>query len=242
MAKIFAIADLHLTLSTPEKSMEVFGKRWLGYQEKLKKKWEALVAKDDLVLIAGDISWAMKLETATVDLAFIDALPGKKILLKGNHDYWWGAINKLKKLNFTSLHFLQNDAINLENVSISGARLWNTKEYNFDKLVANGTITAEDLVKAEKIYERELLRLRLSLENMDRTKKLKICMTHFPPIGIDQNQSRASAILKDFGINICVFGHLHGVKSSPFQKREGIKYFLVSADYLDFSPLEIGSY
>ena len=243
--KIWAIADLHLCFGAPNKKMDVFGPSWLNYLSRIKENWEKVVSPEDLVLIAGDISWAMQLEEAMKDLHWIAALPGSKVLLKGNHDYWWPSNQKLKKALPPSIHFVNHtQSYTVEALTIGGTRLWDTEEYSFKEcihFVENPFCKKPqgDPTKKEEIYSRELGRLRLSLEHLDPKATFRICMTHYPPIGIDLNKSRASEILEAFGVHVAIFGHLHSLKKGlhPFGKKNEIRYLLTSADYLDFKPM-----
>jgi predicted phosphohydrolase len=133
---IFAIADLHLCFGCPDKTMEVFGKDWEKYLEKIKENWQNIVKKEDLVLIAGDLSWGKNLEEASFDLKWLDSLNGEKLIIKGNHDYWWpSSYKKLQKNLPPSFHSIQNNVFNWNDVSIGGARLWDSEEYNFDEYI-----------------------------------------------------------------------------------------------------------
>lgn len=249
--RIWAIADLHLAFGVPDKSMEVFGPGWSDYQKKIHEAWTRLVQPDDLVLIAGDISWGIHLEEALVDLQWIDALPGSKIILKGNHDYWWSSASKLKKIMPPSIQFIQNNALEWQGVGICGARLWDTKEFSYDQYIVyqdNPRVrqkSPEELAhkdeEDERIFTRELERLRLSLSQLSPKAKLRIAMTHYPPLGPDLGPSRASKILEEFKIDICVFGHMHNVKSGSLPPKEarGVKYLFTAADYLNFIPLKV---
>jgi len=235
---IWAIADLHLCFSTPNKTMEIFGEHWLNYTDKLEKNWQNLVKPQDLVLIPGDISWAMNIQDALVDLNWIHNLPGTKLIIKGNHDFWWPSKTKLKSHLPSSIHFLQNDAFTWNNAIIAGSRLWDTEEFSFPN-------TCQDKEKMKKIYERELIRLEMSLmqtslPQMDK-EPFKICMTHFPPIGLDLKDSKASILLEKYKVNICIFGHLHNMpqNTTPFGVKNNVYYKLVSADFINFSPLLI---
>lgn len=244
---IYALADLHLALSIPDKSMEVFGEPWARYTERIEEAWHRLVKPDDLVLVPGDISWAKRQEDALVDLLWIDKLPGTKLLLKGNHDYWWSSLSHVKKMLPPSIHVLQNDSFNWNEYSIGGSRLWDSSEYNFDSyvlMVDNPRVKKmhekEDPEEQEKIFLRELHRLDLSLRSLKPSLK-KIAMTHYPPIGPDMLPSRASALLEKYGVLLCVFGHLHNVKRDIpiFGSTRGIKYVFAAADYLRFVPIQI---
>lgn len=244
---IWALSDPHLSFGAPSKSMEAFGPVWKDYQEKIKTAWCKLVAEDDLVLLPGDISWAMKLEDALIDLKWIDALPGTKLLLKGNHDYWWPSSQKLAKALPPSIHFIYNTAFHWQDVTIGGSRLWDTEEYQFNDYVeyAFNPMAREKEVQneeeSEKIFARELERLKLSLSQLKKEAKVRIAMTHYPPIGADLKPSKASKILEDAGIQTCVFGHLHNVRKGtlPFGEARGVRYVFTSCDYIDFTPVKI---
>ncbi len=244
MKKTWAIADLHLCFGAPDKSMEVFGPAWKSYVELIEENWKKVIGPDDLVLIAGDITWAMKLESALKDLEWIDALPGTKVILKGNHDYWWPTNKKLAEVLPPSIHFINNTAYTMGDITIGGSRLWDTSEYSFQDCI---TFVENPLVKekeidereVERIYNRELGRLRLSLEQLNPNAKYRIAMTHYPPIGADLKDSRASKMLEEFKINVCVFGHLHNVKKEKalFGEKNQILYLFTAADYLSFKPM-----
>ncbi len=247
--KIFAIADLHLSISTPEKTMEDFGSCWKNYMNRIKENWEKLITNNDLVLISGDISWAIKLEKAVEDLKWIDNLPGKKIIIRGNHDYWWPTKSKLKAVLPPSIQIIQNDSIAINDISIGGSRLWDAPDISFNSYInfaenphAKKDIE-EDIQKdlSLKIYERELLRLEQSLSTLDKNAKLKIAMTHYPPLSADLKDSRATKLLEKYNVDISIFGHLHNVKKEKklFGEKNSIKYILTSADYIDFNPIEI---
>lgn len=249
MGKIWAIADLHLAFSVPEKSMEVFGPAWKDYAQKLKKNWEALVSKEDLVLIPGDISWATHLEEALIDLKWIDTLPGTKLILKGNHDYWWPSPSRLKEALPPTIHYIQNNSFDWGDATFGGVRLWDTEEYNFDEVIefkenpfaAKKPRIPEEEKRAgdRKIFERDLKRLRLSLDKLNPKASFRVALLHYPPIGADLKESATSLILEEYKIDLCVFGHLHNVREGalPFGTKNGVRYLFVSADYLDFKPV-----
>lgn len=242
---VWAIADLHLAFGVPEKSMDIFGPEWVNYAEKIKSHWVAAVAEDDLVLIPGDICWAKRLEEARVDLEWIDALPGSKILIKGNHDYWWGSLSKVNQILPKSIQAIQNNAISFGPFSIGGARLWDTEEYAFDAYIEMRQTPAstkqKEVPDQEKIFKRELERLELSLKALDQKATSRIVMTHYPPISADLQPSQASALLEKYHVDICVFGHLHSLKkgSQLFGEKNGVRYWLTACDWLDFKPLRI---
>lgn len=244
MPKIWALADLHLAKAVPSKNMGVFGPAWEGYMEKMAEAWTEEIEPDDLVLLPGDISWAMKLEEVKTDLEWIAQLPGTKVMIRGNHDYWWSSAKKMSQVFPPNVHFIHNTAFHWNDVAIGGTRLWDTPEYNFNAYVhfqENPKARSAEMEQEqeEAIFERELERLKLSLKQMNPGAQLKIAMTHYPPISADLKPSRTSAILEEFGIQICVFGHLHKLKKDRplFGEIRGIKYCLTAADYLDFRPL-----
>jgi len=246
---IWAIADLHLSFGTPGKEMDVFGEQWQGWTKKIEANWRALIHETDLVLIAGDISWAIKPEDAAADLNWIHQLPGTKVILRGNHDYWWTSLSKVEKVLPPSLKMIQNNVYNWNEVSIGGARLWDTTEFNFlpfinfaDNSRANKLAERDHGgEEAERIFLRELTRLELSLKSLNQNASLKIVMTHYPPIGAELHDSRVSTLLEHYKVDICVFGHLHNVKQKSllFGTKNGITYHLTSCDYLNFTPIKI---
>ena len=225
--QIYAIADLHLSL-TAEKPMDVFGEAWRGHAEKLERNWRDTVGEDDLVLIPGDISWAMQLSAALPDLSFIGNLPGRKILLKGNHDYWWSAIGRVRASLPAGMRALQNDSIVENGVGICGSRGW---------LCPGSSNFSQD---DEKIYLRELDRLTLSLQSLPPVET-KIAMLHFPPFSDKDRASGFSERLEAAGVTIAVYGHLHGEANRyAFEgEKNGVTYHCVAADKLDFTPKRI---
>lgn len=246
--RVWSLSDLHLSYGVPSKSMEAFGPVWKNYGERIKENWKKTIHDDDLVLIAGDISWAIRWEDALVDLKWIAELPGTKVLLRGNHDYWWGSLKKMQASLPPTLHLIQNNSIVFHGIAIGGSRLWDTSEYQFGNYIEyvknplqndKEQEVQEDL--SERIFERELIRLKLSLETLDPKVPIRIAMTHYPPIGADMKPSLASDLLEKYGIQHCVFGHLHNLKKGLklFGEKNGIQYHLTSADYLDFVPLRI---
>lgn len=248
--RIWAIGDLHLSFGVTNKSMEVFGPQWKNHAEQIAAHWKSIIHPEDLVLLPGDISWAMRLEEALVDLRWIDALPGTKVMIKGNHDYWWGSLKKLTEALPPSIHAIQNNAFFWKGIAIGGARLWDTPEYSFGSFIkieenprANPRET-EELVQEElsqKLFDRELERLKLSLSQLDPRAHTRLAMTHYPPISADLQPSRAAQILEQHQIQTCVFGHLHNIKTDQtlFGERSGIRYLLTSADYIHFQPIAV---
>jgi predicted phosphohydrolase len=229
--RVFALADLHLGVAV-EKPMDVFGPVWERHAERIDANWRRVVGADDWVLVPGDISWAMKLQDALPDLRFIDSLPGRKLLLKGNHDYWWTSRAKVEALLPPSLRLLQNDACDLgEGLGVVGARGWTPPEAP--------RATPED----RKIYERELGRLQLSLDAAKGRFGSVIAMIHYPPVYAGLGETGFVPLLRAAGVTTCVYGHLHGPdhRYAVRGERGGIRYYLVAADAVDFTPVEIGT-
>jgi predicted phosphohydrolase len=246
MNHIWAIADLHLSFGLSDKNMDIFGPEWENHFEKIKEAWESLIQPEDLVLLPGDISWAMRLEEALIDLEWIDALPGTKVMIRGNHDYWWSSPTKMRRVMPPSIHFIQNSVFNWEGVTVGGSRLWDCEEYTFNQYIhfrenPSARAQREPAETSKPIFQRELERLKLSLDQLDPKAKRRIALTHYPPIGADLQPSSASALLEKYQIDTCVFGHLHSLKKGIplFGEVRGVRYLLTSADYLNFVPLQL---
>ena len=239
---IYVIGDLHLsTNAATNKSMEKFGKRWLGYTEKLRKNWEAVVTPEDTVIVPGDISWAMKLEEALSDFKFLDSLPGTKLIGKGNHDFWWTTASKMNTFfeenHINSVRILNNNAYLVEDQVICGTRGWFLDER---QQVTVGS------VDYEKIVNREVIRLRLSLDSAvalcDEYEKQNgkrppvSVFLHFPPVWLDFICRPFVDVLHEYGDPDCYFGHIHGMYNAPKEFTfEGIPMRLVSSDAMDFT-------
>jgi len=227
--KLFALADTHLSLFK-EKPMSIFGDVWLEHHKKIEENWKRVVSENDTVLIPGDISWAMTMEEAMPDLEFLDSLPGNKIILKGNHDYWWQSVSRLNSM-FKTMKFLQNDFYVWENWAICGSRGW--------MLPTDIKFEEAD----QKTYNRELKRYELSLEGaVKKGNRDIIFMSHFPPLYTACMETEFTKILEKYGVKKAIYGHLHGEESfeSAFQGEiNGVEYSLVSADYLKFVPKRI---
>lgn len=246
---IWAIADLHLSFGVPNKEMTVFGQQWEGYTEKIEKSWRELVAPTDLVLIPGDISWALTIEEARPDLAWVGQLPGIKLLLRGNHDYWWGSLAKIKPILPASCHLLQNNSFTWEGIGIGGTRLWDIPGLSFHGVIdfkesktVKKLTEQSDPAEVERIFERELGRLEMSLKAISPYTKHRIAMTHYPPIGPAMQDTPVTKLLEKYGIQTCVFGHMHNVKPDIplFGKHNGIDYILCACDYREtFKPIKI---
>ena len=210
--------------------MDVFGGAWEGHDKRLRDVWLRLVEPEDTVIIAGDISWALKLEQAKADLAWLDTLPGTKLLVRGNHDLWWTSMKKMRGL-YESVKFIQNDSFELEDCVVCGTRGWTCPgEPDFSEETDR------------KIYERELIRLDMSLKSASACGKDIIVAMHFPPVNRKQEPSGFTDLFGSYSVKRVVYGHLHGVsvfKNGPQGEIGGIEYSLVSLDKLQAAPLLI---
>ena len=237
---LYVIADLHLsTNQETDKPMSVFGKRWTDHTEKIIRNWKAIVTDDDTVIIPGDISWALTLEEAVSDLQLIDSLPGKKLLSKGNHDYWWTTAKKIRECfeakNITTIDILYNNAHRVGDIIVAGTRGW----YN------DGSLKMPPNTDYDKLVNRENERLKFSLnaakELCEENSSIKtVVFFHFPPARAGFVCRPFIETLKEHGINECYYGHIHGDYLSPQTTHfEGISMTLISADYLNFVPFKI---
>lgn len=232
--KIFAISDLHLSVNN-SKPMDIFGPVWEGYLDKIFSQWKELVGDNDLVLMAGDLSWAMKLEEVGADIELFKDLPGRKVIIRGNHDYWWKSISSLRAILPENFYAIQNDALRFDNVVVCGTRGWKGVE-------KNTILSPED----QKIYDREVLRLEMTLQNANKLREegdKLICMMHYPPVGFARDDSEFSQLIEKYNVDIVVFGHLHGYKNvaTNFVKNN-IEYYLTSCDEVDNNIVFIGEF
>lgn len=222
---LFAIADTHLSLGT-DKPMDIF-KGWSGYVDKLRENWESTVSDSDTVVISGDISWGMSLEGALDDFRFIDSLPGQKIILKGNHDYWWTTMRKMETFlnqnEMNTIRFLHNNTITVGDIAVCGSRGW-----FFD---------AEESAD-NKVLLREAGRLRTSINLAKETGLEPVVFLHYPPITQNMVCEEIYNVLLETGIRRCYYGHLHGpsMTRSINSVRDGIEFALISCDFLAFAP------
>ena len=232
---IFTIGDLHLSFND-DKPMSVFGENWEGYEDKIKKDWIEKVKENDLVVIPGDFSWSMYLENTYLDFSYINKLPGKKLLLKGNHDYWWSTLKKmrdyLEEKEFQNIDFIYNNAYEYENKIIVGTRGWSQSEEKEDK----------------KILDREKIRLELSIKDGIEKygdEKEVIAFMHYPPIikhNITENEpTDFIRLMQKYNIKRCYYGHLHStsIKEAVEGEYFGINFKLVSADGIEFRLVKI---
>ena len=227
---IYAISDLHLP-GGQDKPMSLFGEIWENHFEKICTDWRARVEESDVVLIGGDICWAMNLPQALQDLQAIGQLPGKKVIIRGNHDYWWGSIQRLREALPLGMYALQNDALCLGDVVICGSRGW---------LCPNdGQFTLQD----NKIYLREAQRMRLSLTAARKfgCDKPLIAMIHYPPLNDKKEPSHFTDLFEEYGVDHVIYGHLHGPSLQRAFKgeRAGIRYHQTSCDGCDFKLQKI---
>lgn len=232
---IYAIGDLHLSFSS-DKPMDVFGADWADYVNRIECNWKNTINDNDTVLVAGDVSWGMNAETAIEDLKFINNLPGRKIIGKGNHDYWWNTMGKLDRLKsdnrLNTIDFLFNNAYDLGDAYVIGTRGWMEPE--------TGSSDENNI----KIYNRELGRLNLSIDYLNNIKKEEkpiIAMFHYPTINFDGSKTVFQKRIEEICVDVCIFGHLHSHSCYKFKIPNDCSshVHLVSGDYLQFFPYKI---
>jgi Predicted phosphohydrolase len=224
---VFVIADLHLSFGV-NKPMDVF-EGWHDYTDKLARNWRAIVKDTDTVVLAGDISWGMKLEETVKDFQYIHDLPGRKLILKGNHDYWWSTKNKIDNFfaenGFDDMHIIHNCAYEADDIAVFGTRGWLYNSKSDDDV---------------KIVNREAGRLAASLNEAKRTMKKPVAFLHYPPVYDNMECTEILDILEQNGIEDCYYGHIHGkyaAKKAPIGEYKGIKMHLIACDYVDFCPV-----
>lgn len=231
--KVFAISDLHMS-GLVEKPMNIFGSEWDGHFEKIKADWLAKVSADDIVLIGGDTSWGMKLEEGMYDVAALKDLPGRKVFVRGNHDYWWSGITRVRSLApDETFFFLQNDCVKLGNCVIAGSRGWTCP--------GSADFTEHD----NALYLREAERFRLAFQEVKKVCSENdelIVLMHYPPTGLKKEDTLFTQLFEENGVNKVVFGHLHGGSYYPLKtEKNGVTYFLTSCDKTKFSLTEISA-
>ncbi len=228
--RTFTIADLHLAFSV-DKPMDVFGSLWKNHSAMIEKNWKSNVGDSDIVLIPGDISWGINFQQARADLDFLESLPGKKYISRGNHDYWWSSFKKVSQFVGPSIKVLQRNAVDCGEFVLAASKGWNTPLWD-------GFKPSDDM----KLYEREQGRMHLALEKAISLKKpgqKLVYMMHFPPV-VDGRPSVFARILEEYGVSLCLYGHLHGSWSDKVNiELNGVQYRIASADYLNFKPLDI---
>lgn len=232
---IYVIADLHLSLRRP-KPMDIFGENWAGHEEKIKENWIKNVNENDLVILPGDFSWETYLEDTKLDFEYLNNLPGKKLMLKGNHDYWWTTLTNMRKFlkenKYENIDFIYNNSYEFEDKILCGTRGWSIADEEND----------------QKLINRELIRLELSLKDgVDKYGEDKeiIVFMHYPPITKAKIESEQEMkfveLMKKYNVKRCYYGHLHGtsIKDAIEGIVEGIQFKLISADGVDFKLTKI---
>lgn len=219
---IYTIGDLHLSHQV-NKPMNIFGSLWESHEEQVRKNWSFVVKEDDVIIMPGDFSWATYLEQAEDDFKFLGSLPGEKIMLKGNHDYWWETVTRMKnflsKIEVENIEFLYNNSFNRGGKCFCGTKGWDSKEE-----------------KDEKIINREITRFKLSIESLSGNCDETVAVFHYPP---DEN-IELMEIMKTNSIKKCIYGHKHGLSDEPKRyKKDGIEFINASADQIGFTPVAI---
>jgi len=230
--KIFALGDLHLSFQC-DKPMEIFGQHWESYENRIMDDWNSKVGDEDVGIIAGDISWAMRMTETEKDFEFIGKLKGTKIIVRGNHDYWWSTISKVRDGLPPNTVALQNDSIKIGNAVFCGTRGWRVPE-------RHQTMRGED----KKIFDREVLRFEMSLKHAEQHRvqgSPLVAIIHYPPFNSMRDDSPFTALCERYGVTACVYGHLHGknVRAEAVTVKSGIKYYLTSCDQVGFKLVEI---
>lgn len=225
--KIYAISDLHLSINNP-KPMDIFGAVWDNYLDSIEKSLSG-VCPDDLVLLAGDHSWAMTLEAAEPDLKYIGAYPGKKVIIRGNHDYWWKGITAVRAALPSGVYAVQNDCLRFGDVLVCGSRGWSADDKTED---------------GKRLYARELLRIEMSLKAMEKMRvetDRVVFMIHYPPFNARFENNAVTDMLAAYRVDAVVYGHLHGkdCRAKRFVQKDGIKYYLTSCDQVQNKAVEI---
>ncbi len=259
--KLFAIGDPHLSLGIAGKSMERFGDAWTDHVIRFAEGWRSVVADEDIVAVPGDISWAMRMPEVQPDLAYLDDLPGRKVLCRGNHDYWWSGMNKVRAALPPSLSAVGGDAFLLDGVVFAGTRLWDVPGIGFRDVIdwrdeSGSSISApprersdDDRAKDEKVYRRELLRLERALASLSDLRqrheaRLAMLLIHYPPTDVGLSDTEVTELIERYPVDHVVFGHLHSLRGDldkPFGTRGTTSYHLTSCDYLNMTPTLIAS-
>ncbi|MBS7224252.1 MAG: metallophosphoesterase [Clostridiaceae bacterium] len=227
---LYTLADLHLACAV-DKPMDIFGGRWQDYMDKIQKRWTAVVSEQDTVVIGGDVSWGIDFKEAKADFAYLNRLPGHKIILKGNHDLWWNTMTKMNRFiaenGFQGIDFLHNNCYLYEDIGLCGTRGW---------------FYEEDFKEQhdEKVFRRELMRLETSLKAADAAgAREKYCFLHYPPLYTNFRCGEIIELMQRYGVTRCIYGHLHSssLRWAVEGMHEGIEFTLVSGDHVDFTPV-----
>ena len=233
MGRVFALADLHLSLCGA-KPMDVFGDAWHDHPRRMAESWDARVRPDDAVLLAGDLSWAESLAQAAPDLAWIGERPGRKLLLRGNHDSWWSSLSRVRQSLPPGCDVLQNNALRVDDLVVVGTRGWTSPD------------DPQAAPQDARVFRREIGRLRLSIADADcryGRAMPRLAMLHYPPWLCGREPTEVVDVLHEGGVTACVYGHLHGAdhRLAMTGRHDGIEYHFVAADAVDFAPVEIAS-
>lgn len=228
--RLFAISDLHLSFAS-DKPMDVFGEQWTDHFSRIRDDWHEKVTEEDVVVVAGDLSWAMDYAGALPDIEAICALPGYKVLIKGNHDYWHSSLKRTREMLFNHTYFLQNDAVQIGPYVFAGTRGWLQQ--------GSDEFGADD----EKIFVRETGRLKMSLDAAKKYEGTIIGISHYPPFSAERNESAFTKLYSNYGVQDVIYGHLHGAQIKKMDIGEVVvdntKYHLTSCDFLDFQLKQI---
>ena len=254
--RVFALSDPHLALGTPGKAMDMFGPQWVGHADTMAAAWDAAVEPGDLVLVPGDISWARDFEAVAPDLAWLQARPGTKVLLKGNHEHWWASRNKVRAILPDGMFALEGDAVRIGDVTVGGTRLWDVPGVSYHDLIVwqgepiSPELSEEDAAASLKVYTREVGRLDRALEALQGLHvdpahggpgAVRIVCTHYPPVGPDLPANELTERFERGGIDHVVFGHLHalddGARDRIGGEARGVRYHLASCDWIGFAPV-----
>ena len=228
--KVFAVSDLHLS-GLKEKPMNVFGAEWEGHFEKIKADWAQKVSQEDIVLLGGDTSWGMKLEEGMFDVRSLQGLAGKKVFIRGNHDYWWSGITRVRAAAPEGFYFLQNDCVKLGDFVITGSRGWTCPG------------SADYTERDRFLYLREAERFRLAFHEVKKVRAegdTLIALIHYPPFNVKKEDTLFTELFEENRVDKVVFGHLHGSGFFPLKsEKAGIEYFLTSCDKTRFTLTQI---
>jgi predicted phosphohydrolase len=245
--KVWAIGDPHLSFQNGvlTKPMSIFGKQWENHPETIKKNWEAQVKEEDVVFVVGDISWAKKLTEVVEDLAFLGRLPGKKVFIKGNHDFWWTSLGKAQGVLPAGCTALNGGIIEFEHFVVGGLRLWDIPGLNWEPFYHHKF--DRNLVELdENILEKETRRFENCLELMKDSILPKILLLHYPPSTPDLVETFYTKMIEKVGIKHCIFGHLHDIKIANrkecYGEKNGVTYHLTACDWVNFSPVQIAEF
>lgn len=228
--KLYAFSDFHLSGDPPTKPMDIFGENWKNHREKIIESWTSTIQPEDAVIMAGDLSWATHLPDALNDLKMLGSLPGRKIIVRGNHDYWWDTVTKMKRMTNNAFEFLHNNALQVNDIALAGTRGWIPE--------TSRKFTEDD----QKIVLREEGRMERSLQEAKKLNCSKIiAVLHYPPFDENRQPTHMMQLIASYGVSDVIYGHIHGQQNFHNLPEElgGVKLHLTSSDYLDFKPLLI---